>query len=59
MADLLTVDGFDLDKVNDMIDGSDLGTVQKRLLTTALDKAKDNPELLEQALEQIKKALGL
>ena len=59
MAELLTVDGFDLEKVTAMIDGSDLGGVQKTLLGTALEKAKDNPELLGGVLDQIKAAMGL
>ena len=59
MAELLTVDGFDLEKVTAMIDGSELGGVQKSLLSTALDKAKDNPELLSGVLDQIKAAMGL
>ncbi|MEL6639848.1 MAG: hypothetical protein AAFP98_00815, partial [Pseudomonadota bacterium] len=58
-ADLLTVDGFDLDKVQDMIDGSELGALQKTGLTTALNSVKDNPDLLESVLTQIKEAMGL
>ena len=44
MADLLTPEGFNLDKVGEMIDGSELGTFKKTALKTALDGAKDNPE---------------
>jgi hypothetical protein len=39
MADLLSVDGFNLDKVSEMIDGSEIGAFQK----TALKTAKDDP----------------
>ena len=56
---LLTVDGFDLDKVSEMIDGSDLGVLQKTTLTTGLKAAQDNPELLKVALEKIRQALKL
>ena len=59
MADLLTPEGFNLDKVGEMIDGSELGALKKTALKTALDGAKDNPELLNGVLEQIKTALGM
>ena len=32
MADLLSVDGFNLDKVSEMIDGSEIGAFQKTVL---------------------------
>ena len=56
---LLSLDGFDADKVGEMIANSDLSDTQKTTLTTVLEGAKDNPELLEGALQQIKTALGL
>ena len=59
MADLLSVDGFNLDKVSEMIEGSEMGAFQKTALKTALDKAKDNPEVLETVLAKIKEAMGL
>ena len=59
MADLLSVDGFDLDKVSEMIDGSEIGAFQKIALKTALEKAKDNPEVLQTVLDKIKEAAGL
>ena len=59
MADLLYVDGFDLDKVSEMIDGSEIGAFQKIALKTALEKAKDNPEVLQTVLDKIKEAAGL
>jgi hypothetical protein len=59
VADLLTTDGFDADAVMEMVDGSDLSIIQKTTITTALDAAKDNPELLEAALEQLKGMLGM
>ena len=58
-ADLLSVDGFNLDKVSEMIEGSEMGAFQKTALKTALDKAKDNPEVLETVLAKIKEAMGL
>ena len=59
MADLLSVDGFDLDKVSEMIDGSEIGAFQKIALKTALEKAKDNPEVLQTVFDKIKEAAGL
>ena len=59
MADLLSVDGFDLDKVSEMIDGSEIGAFQKTALKTVLEKAKDNPEVLQTVLDKIKEAAGL
>ena len=38
MADLLSVDGFNLDKVSEMIDCSEIGAFQKTALKTALEK---------------------
>jgi len=59
MMDLLTPEGFDFDKVVEMVDGSDLDPLKKTTLKTALESAKDNPELLSSVLDQIKGALGL
>jgi len=59
VADLLTPEGFSLDKVTEMVNGSDLDGLKKTLLVGALEKAKDNPELLKAALDQIRAALGL
>ena len=59
VADLLTVDGFDADQVMELLDDSDVSTLEKTTLGAALDAAKDNPELLATVLEQLKAALGL
>ena len=58
-AALLTPEGFDYDSVIEAIEGSELSPVQKTVLTTTLQKAKDSPELLSAALDQVKAALGL
>jgi colicin import membrane protein len=42
-----------------MIDGSDLGMLQKTSLKTLLDGAQNNPEVLGGVLDQIKAALGM
>jgi len=59
LADLLTPEGFNLDKVGEMIDGSELGALKRIALKTALDGAKDNPELFNVGPEQIKGTLGM
>jgi colicin import membrane protein len=59
LSDLLTMEGFDLEKVIEAVDGSDLDALQKTTLKTGLQQAKDNPELLKGVLSQVKSALGL
>ena len=59
MADLLTVDGFDYDKVVEMVENSELGTLQKTTLKAGLEQARDNPELLQGLLDRVKEAMGL
>jgi len=58
MADLFSVDGFNLDKVSDMIDSSEIGAFQKTALKTAKDNPKDNPEVLQTVLDKIKESAG-
>lgn len=56
---LLTTEGFDFDKVVEMIKGSKLDALKKATLISALTQAQDKPELLQPALDQVKSALGL
>ena len=58
MADLLTADGFDADKVIEMISNSDLSAVQQTVLSGGVNAIKDNPALLEATLTRLKEALG-
>ena len=58
MADLLTADGFDADKVIEMISNSDLSAVQQTVLSGAVNAIKDDPALLEATLTRLKEALG-
>ncbi|MEJ6745501.1 MAG: hypothetical protein QNK98_01825 [Yoonia sp.] len=58
MADLLTADGFDADKMIEMISNSDLSAVQQTVLSGAVNAIKDNPALLEATLTRLKEALG-
>lgn len=59
LSDLLTVDGFDFDKVTDLIQDSSLGALQKTTLEAALGAARDNPEALAEVLAKLREALGL
>ena len=60
MAELLTVDGFKMDKVIELIDGSEkISATNKMLLKAGIEKAQDNPEMLKSALDAVKTAIGL
>ena len=59
MLDALTPEGFNLDTVLEMISGSDVNEIQKTMLRGAIEQAKDNPELLSEALKLVKETLGL
>ncbi len=59
LAELLTVEGFDFDSVAKVLNESDLGAVQKNVLTQGLKAAQDNPELLGPLLDSAREALGL
>lgn len=57
--DLFTVEGFDMDEIGALIDGSELGALQKTTLKAALEQAKANPDLLKGVLDQVKTALNM
>lgn len=59
ISELLTLEGFDLDRVIEYIEGSDLGPVQKTALSASLRGVQENPEQLQTVLDQIKNALNL
>ncbi len=58
-ADLFTVDGFALDKALEYVEASDLDAATKMATKTAIEQAKDNPELLKVALQAARAKLGL
>jgi colicin import membrane protein len=58
-GDLLTVDGFDEEKVTALLDTIDIPESEKNTLTTALGFAKDDPALLQPVLDDIKNLLGM
>ncbi|MBS9716640.1 hypothetical protein ACFFUT_16585 [Pseudohalocynthiibacter aestuariivivens] len=55
----LTAEGFDAAKVIEMIDGSDLGVIQKTTMSALVEQASEDPDLVESVLTQVKEALGL
>jgi hypothetical protein len=58
-AELLTVEGFDLEKVTAMVQVSDLDAVQKTVLEQGLKAAQDSPDMLKAALASVRQALGM
>jgi F0F1-type ATP synthase membrane subunit b/b' len=58
-SELLTVDGFDANKVMELLDGADISALEKATLSNALNAAKDNPALLQPVLDQLSSVLGL
>ncbi len=57
-TDVLSVDGFNLEQVTEMIDGSGLDGLRKETLKGALKNAAGNPELLQSVLDMVKDSLG-
>ena len=55
---LFTVDGFDYDKAAEFIDGTELSGMVKTTMKAGLQKAQDNPDLLQTALEKARETLG-
>ena len=55
----LTADGFDADGILDALENSDLGILQKTGLSALVEEARNNPELVESVISQVKEALGL
>lgn len=54
LADVLTIEGFDFDKVIELIDASELNVLAKTAAKTALEQARSNPEILGDALEALR-----
>jgi len=59
VPDVLTVDGFDYDSAVQMVDDSNLNAGIKLATKSALEKARDDPEVLEQVLTQLRNRLGM
>jgi len=55
----LTADGFDADAVLDAVENSDLGALQKTGLSALVEEARNNPDLIDGVISQVKEALGL
>ncbi len=59
LANLLTPEGFDVDKVIELITSSDLSEAQKTGLIAATNAVKDNPAMQATVLPRLREALGL
>lgn len=59
LTDWLTVEGFDYEKVVEMIDTSEMAETVKSAFKEGLDKARNSPEMLQNVLDQIKSALNV
>ncbi len=58
-AEVLTVDGFDLDKATEVVNASPLSETAKTTIVTGMTQAKDNPEILSAILEKARTLLGM
>ena len=58
LGELLTVEGFDADAVLDAVATSDLGVLQKTGLSALVEEARNNPDLIESVISQVREALG-
>ena len=57
-SNLLTLGGFDAEKVLEMISTFDLSDEQKTVLSNSVDAVKDDPSQLEATLDRLKDVLG-
>jgi hypothetical protein len=58
-ADILQVEGFDLEKAKNLIAMAPIGDAAKETVSTALEQAQNNPVLLGAVLEKARTLLGL
>ncbi len=58
LTDALSVDGFDAATLLQAIDNSDLSFTESTLAKGLIDKAKDNPELIQGVVDQLKDMLA-
>ena len=59
VPEALSVEGFEMDKVVEMIEESDLGPAEKSLLKKGVEEAASDPEALKAVLDKIRAALDL
>lgn len=58
-ASALTVENFDPEVVNQLIDQAPIEAAQKDTLKQGVQAAADNPEMLQAALDKVKVAIGM
>lgn len=59
IAEALTVNGFDHDRVVAHINGSDLSALDKTSIKVALDRARNDPDDLRVVLDRLRDRLGV
>ena len=59
LRELLTVDGFDYDRVVEYVEQSDLNATVKVTTLATLERVRNSPELLRQTLERLRDELAL
>ena len=59
LADIFNEDGFDMDVALEAVENADISAPVRLAVTTALEGARDNPELLGGAIQAARAALGI
>ena len=59
LTELFSADGFDYDAAVEAVEASEMGALSKGAALRALEGARDNPALLQTALEQVRGLMGL
>jgi hypothetical protein len=59
LADALSPEGFDADRVRTAIEESQLSAVQKQAALALVESAEQNPDLVPSVIDQLKSQLGL
>ncbi|NNE87909.1 MAG: hypothetical protein HKN27_07515 [Silicimonas sp.] len=58
LAEALSVEGFDAEVLRQSIADSDLGVVQSQLAEGLVVQAEENPELIQEVVDQLRELLG-
>ena len=59
LTGLLTPETFDADRILGLLEGVELPESVRNTVTTAIESARDNPDLIAGVVEQVREALGL
>ena len=58
LAEALTVDGFDAATLIEAVENSDLGLAESTVARGLIDQARDNPEMVQVVIDQLRDLLG-